>query len=77
MTTERRPHDSHHPYVRRFVGCGHGRLFSEACEECEIVGLQEQYFHATRTAQRVMARLQALGVDVENLNQRSISNAAQ
>ena len=57
----RREHDPNHPYVRKLVGCGHGRLFSEPCTDCEIVGLHERYRNAIRTVQIVRDRLRALG----------------
>ena len=54
-------HDPNHPYVRKLIGCGHGRLFSEPCEDCEIVKLHEQYTNAIRTVQIVRDRLRVLG----------------
>lgn len=57
----RREHDPNHPYVRKLIGCGHGRLFSEPCEDCEIVKLHEQYTNAIRTVQIVRDRLRVLG----------------
>jgi len=57
----RREHDPNHPYVRKLVGCGHGRLFSEPCTDCEIVGLHEQYRNAILTVQIVRDRLRVLG----------------
>lgn len=57
----RREHDPNHPYVRKLIGCGHGRLFSEPCQDCEIVKLHEQYTNAIRTVQIVRDRLRALG----------------
>ena len=59
--TARREHNPDHPYVRKMVGCGHGRLFSEPCKECEIVALKEEYRRAIRTVQRVRDRLRVLG----------------
>ena len=56
-TTAMREHNPDHPYVRKMVGCGHGRLFSEPCNECEIVALKEEYRRAVRTVQRVRALL--------------------
>lgn len=56
-----RENDPNHPYVRKLVGCGHGRLFSEPCIDCEIVGLHERYRNAIRTVQIVRDRLRALG----------------
>ena len=41
-TTAKREHNPDHPYVRKMVGCGHGRLFSEPCNECEIAALIEK-----------------------------------
>ena len=57
----RREHDPNHPYVRKLIGCGHGRLFSEPCQDCEIVKLHEQYTNAIRTVQIVRDRLRVLG----------------
>lgn len=57
----RQEHDPNHPYVRKLIGCGHGRLFSEPCQDCEIVGLHEQYRNAIRTVQIVRDRLRVLG----------------
>lgn len=56
-----REHDPSHPYVQRFVGCGHGRLFTDPCVDCEIVWLHEQYREAARTIARVRDRLRVLG----------------
>ena len=41
METEARDHDPSHPYLRTLKGCGHGRLFSESCVDCEVVGLMD------------------------------------
>jgi len=54
--------DPNHPYVQRYVGCGHGRLFTEPCVDCEIVGILDEYKRAIRTVQRSRDRLRALGV---------------
>ena len=54
-------HDGQHPYVRKLIGCGHGVLFKDYCQDCEIVGLQEEYRNAIRTVQRVRDRLRVLG----------------
>lgn len=54
-------HDPQHDYVRRFVGCGHGRLYSEPCVDCEIVGLRDTYRRAVQTIQRTRDRLRVLG----------------
>ena len=56
-----REHDPNHPYVRKLVGCGHGRLFSEPCVDCEVVGLLDEYKRAVRTVQRVRDRMRQLG----------------
>jgi len=56
--------DPNHPYVRRLIGCGHGRLFTEPCVDCEIAGLREQYSNAIRTVGSVCARLHDLGAPV-------------
>lgn len=61
VNVERREHDPNHPYVRKLVGCGHGRLFSEPCQDCEIVKLHAQYTNAIRTVQIVRDRLRVLG----------------
>lgn len=61
MTEPLRDHDPHHPYVLRMVGCGHGRLFTDYCRECEIVELKEQYKNAVRTVQLVRNRLRQMG----------------
>ena len=60
-TTAMREHNPDHPYVRKMVGCGHGRLFSEPCNECEIAALKDEYRRAVRTVQRVRDRLRVLG----------------
>lgn len=52
-------HDPNHPYLRRLVGCGHGRLWAEPCPECEIAGLMDEYTRAVRTVARVRDRLRA------------------
>ena len=54
-------HNPDHPYVRKMVGCGHGRLFTEPCNECEIAALKDEYRRAVRTVQRVRDRLRVLG----------------
>lgn len=56
-----RAHDPSHPYVRKLIGCGHGRLWSEECVDCEIVGLRRQYKDAIKTVMRVRNRLRKLG----------------
>lgn len=56
-----RDHDPNHPYVRKRVGCGHGRLFSEPCVDCEVVGLMDEYKRAVKTVQRVRDRMRQLG----------------
>ena len=56
-----REHDHKHPYVLKYTGCGHGRLYSDPCVDCEIVGLHEQHRHAARTIARVRDRLRELG----------------
>ena len=61
MTEHLRQHDAQHPYVRSMKGCGHGRLFSEPCVDCEIVGLRQQYKDAVQTVMRVRNRLRQLG----------------
>ncbi|QIN95357.1 hypothetical protein PBR31_00046 [Xanthomonas phage PBR31] len=55
-------HDPNHPYVQRFIGCGHGVLFTEPCVDCEIVGLLDEYKTAVRKVQRTRDRLRSLGV---------------
>ncbi len=50
-----------HPYVRKLVGCGHGRLFSEPCVDCEVVGLMDEYKRAVKTVMRVRDRMRVLG----------------
>lgn len=53
--------DRQHTYVRNATGCGHGRLFSEPCADCELVGLMEEYKRAIRTVMRVRNRMRQLG----------------
>ena len=55
-------HDTNHPYVKRFVGCGHGVLFVDYCKDCEIVSVMEQYKNAIRTVQRCRNEMRRLGV---------------
>lgn len=55
-------HDPNHPYVRKWIGCGHGVLFTDYCKDCEIVAVQEQYKNAIRTVQRCRNELRRLGV---------------
>lgn len=62
--TKFREHDPSHPYVRRLIGCGHGRLFTEPCIDCEIVDLRLQYRNAMRAIDIVRCRLQDLGAPV-------------
>lgn len=54
--------DPNHPYVKTLKGCGHGRLFTEPCVDCEIVGILDEYKRAIRTVQRSRDRLRAMGV---------------
>jgi len=54
-------HDPNHPYLRRLVGCGHGKLWSDPCVECEIAGLMDEYKRAARTIARVRDRMRVLG----------------
>ena len=56
-----RDHDPNHPYVRKLIGCGHGRTWGDECVECEIAGLLRQYKDAIKTVQRVRNRLRKLG----------------
>lgn len=56
-----RDHDHAHPYVRTQKGCGHGRLFSEPCVDCEVAGLMDEYKRAVKTVQRVRDRMRQLG----------------
>lgn len=56
-----REHDPTHPYVQKMIGCGHGRLFTEPCVDCEIVDLMQQYKTAARTIARVRDRMRVLG----------------
>ena len=62
MTYELKPHNPDHPYVRRFVGCGHGVLFTDYCKDCEIVSLQSTYKSAIRQVQACRDGLRRLGV---------------
>lgn len=57
-------HDPNHPYVKKFIGCGHGVLFSDYCKACEIVSVQERYKNAIRTVQHCRNDLRRLGVAV-------------
>lgn len=56
-----REHDPSHPYVRKMIGCGHGRLYTEQCVDCEIVSLRDEHKRAARTIMRVRDRLRVLG----------------
>jgi hypothetical protein len=56
-----RDHDFNHPYVATLKGCGHGRLFSEPCIDCEVTGLMEEYKRAIKTVQRVRDRMRQIG----------------
>lgn len=56
-----REHDPNHPYVRNLTGCGHGRLFTDPCVDCEVVDLLERYRSAVRTVARVRDRMRELG----------------
>jgi hypothetical protein len=53
-----------HPYVLRFIGCGHGVLFSDPCVDCELVGLHDQYNRAVKTISKIQGRLKELGEPV-------------
>lgn len=67
MSEPLRPHDPNHPYVRKLIGCGHGRLFSQPCRECEIVKLQAEYKQAAKTIARVRDRLRVLGAPMPGM----------
>ena len=56
-----RDHDPAPPYLRTLKGCGHGRLFSEPCVDCEVVSLIAEYKLAVKTVQRVRDRMRQLG----------------
>ena len=56
-----RIHDPNHPYVRKFIGCGHGRLFSEPCIDCEVFRLMEKYRNAVWAIEDVRVRMKQLG----------------
>ncbi len=56
-----RPYDPNHRYVMALVGCGHGRLFTEPCVDCEVVSLMEKFRHAVRDIERVRERMKQLG----------------
>ena len=61
MNESPRNHDPAHLYLRTLKGCGHGRLFSEPCVDCEVVGLMAEYKRAVKTVQRVRDRMRQLG----------------
>lgn len=56
-----KPFDPQHPYLKKFIGCGHGVLFSDECVDCEIVGLLDEYKRAIKTVARVRDKLRVLG----------------
>lgn len=60
-------HNPDHPYLRRLVGCGHGRLWAEPCRECEIAGLMDEHKRAVRTVARVRDRLRVLGAPMPGM----------
>ena len=62
-----REHDPSHPYVTKMIGCGHGRLFSEECVDCEIVRLMDEYKCAARTIARVRDRMRVLGAPMPGM----------
>ena len=64
LEMESKPHDPRHPYVLRFVGCGHGVLFKDYCRDCEIVGAQDAYRMAVKAVQWARHELRRLGVPV-------------
>lgn len=61
------PYDPEHPYVRRFVGCGHGKLFSEYCRDCVIVSLKERYLNALKTVRKCRDDLHRLDIPLPRL----------
>lgn len=63
-------HNPDHPYLRRLVGCGHGRLWAEPCPECEIAGLMDEYTRAVRTVARVRDRLRVLGAPMPGVTSK-------
>ena len=65
-----RPNDPNHRYVRALVGCGHGRLFTEPCVDCEVVSLMEKYRHAVRDIERVLERMKQLGRPMPNQQEK-------
>ena len=50
-----------YPYVSKWIGCGHGKLFTEQCRECEIASLRDEYKSAIKTVIRIRDRLRMLG----------------
>lgn len=70
-----REHDPNHPYVRKLIGCGHGRLFSEPCVDCEVVGLMDEYKRAVKTVMRVRNRMRQLGRPMPGHNTEFIALA--
>lgn len=58
------PHNPQHPYVMKCIGCGHGRLFSEPCNDCEIVRWSARYRDAIKEVQRCRNELRRLGAPV-------------
>ena len=59
-----KPHDAKHPYVLKFIGCGHGVLFSDPCVDCELASLHDQYNRAVKTISKIQGRLKELGEPV-------------
>lgn len=70
MTEPFRQHDPKHPYLRASIGCGHGRLFTEPCVDCEIVKLHAEYKEAVKTVARVRDRLRVLGAPMPGQTSR-------
>lgn len=55
------PHNPQHPYVMKCIGCGHGKLFTEPCTDCEIVRWTARYRDAIREVARCRNELRRLG----------------
>lgn len=49
------------------VGCGHGRLYTEPCVDCEIVGLKQEYKSAVKAIERITKRMNELGISMPGI----------
>lgn len=71
------PYDQNHPYIGRFIGCGHGKLFTEPCVDCEVIALTEDYRLSIKALVRARDRLHAIGAPLPGDQWRGLAEEAK